>query len=84
MDQGCHRNSVSAKNVFLRNARFLTSTTGRSPLDLFDPNLLLAPRFDRRTGAILFPRHEVLTVAWPPQADLLFYAALPPDEAVLP
>ena len=29
-----------------------------------------------------FSRHEVLTVAWPPQADLLFHAALPPDEAV--
>lgn len=29
-----------------------------------------------------FPRHEVLTVAWPLQAALLFHAALLPDEAV--
>lgn len=55
MDQGCHRNSVSTKNAFLRNARFLTSTTGRSPLDLFDPTSSLRPGSTAEPGRYFFP-----------------------------
>ena len=52
-------NSVSTKNAFLRNARFLTSTTGRSPLDLFDPTSSLRPGSTADWGDT-FPRHEFL------------------------
>ena len=47
--------AVSAKNVFLRNARFLTSTTGRSPLNLFDPTSSLRPGSTAEPGRYFFP-----------------------------